>query len=63
MWVIFAVGIAALATLTAKKQERCPVTGAVLSDSQLADASLKVGDKTMCCKTCVKTYMDQQSTI
>ncbi len=60
MWVLLIIGGAALATLAAKKQEKCPVTGSVLSESQLADPSLKVGGRTMCCKSCVKTYLDQQ---
>jgi hypothetical protein len=54
--VLVLTGLAALAALAFKSPEKCPVTGAQLSDAQLADPSLRVGDKVMCCKNCVKQY-------
>ena len=58
MWILVLVGIAALTAAAAASAQRakCPVTGAVLTDAQLSDPSLKVGDKTFCCPGCVREY-------
>jgi hypothetical protein len=39
--------------------QKCPITGVELTEQMLADPSLKVGNATMCCQGCVKTYRDQ----
>ena len=39
--------------------QKCPITGVDLTEQMLADPSLKVGNATMCCQGCVKTYRDQ----
>ena len=59
MWIIMAlVGIAALtAAASSAQRAKCPVTGAVLTDAQLADPALRVGDKTFCCRGCVREWL------
>lgn len=39
--------------------QKCPITGVDLTEQMLADPSLKVGNATMCCQGCVRTYRDQ----
>jgi hypothetical protein len=48
--------IAALVLTQTRTQTRCPVTGAQLTRQQLADPSLRIGGKTVCCKDCVTKY-------
>lgn len=50
------LALAGLALLHVDTQKRCPVTGTPLTAAQLADDSLRVGGKTMCCKDCVRKY-------
>ncbi len=50
------IALAGLALLNVDAQKRCPVTGTPLTAAQLADPSLRVGGKTVCCKDCVKKY-------
>lgn len=60
MWTLLITGITALAALaaaTGSAKAKCPVTGVVLTDAQLADPSLRVGDKTFCCKGCVREWI------
>lgn len=58
MWTILITGIAALvAAASSGTAAKCPVTGAVLTDAQMSDPSLKVGDKTFCCRGCVREYV------
>lgn len=55
MWpVLILAGIAAAA---ASGPGKCPVTGVTLTDAQLADPALRVGDKTFCCKNCVREWI------
>jgi hypothetical protein len=44
---------------TSAAPQKCPITGVELTEQMLADPSLKVGNATMCCQGCVKTYRDQ----
>lgn len=64
--VALALALAAVVALYASLRDRnsaspqkCPITGVVLTEEMLADPSLKVGNATMCCQGCVKTYRDQ----
>lgn len=55
--VLAATALAALAALAYRTPQKCPVTGAALTDAQLANPALRVGDQVMCCKNCVKEYV------
>lgn len=62
--IAIALAIAAVAALYfslrgSSPPQKCPVTGVVLTEEMLADPSLKVGNATMCCQGCVKTYREQ----
>ncbi len=62
--VALALAVAAVVALYAslrggRAPQRCPITGVVLTEQMLADPSLKVGNATMCCQGCVKTYREQ----
>ena len=55
--MLFVVAAAALVALAMSQREaRCPVTGSILTRQQLADPSLRVGGKTVCCKDCKTKY-------
>ena len=60
MWTLLLItGIAAVAAVAfgGSPPAKCPVTGAVLTDAQLADPALRVGDKTFCCRGCVREWL------
>jgi hypothetical protein len=54
LFVVVAAAVVALAM--SKHEARCPVTGSILTPQQLADPSLRVGGKTVCCKDCKTKY-------